>query len=270
MVPIDDNMTLWAPTLRDRWPALQVLLLDSTDSTNNWMHRHRDLVQRGPALVVSDSQTAGRGSGTNHWESAPGCNLTFSLLMCPATLPARRMWALSEAMSLAVCLGLEQTMAGLGRARDGRFAIKWPNDVYHADGKVCGMLIENELQARLVDRSVMGVGINVNQTQFVSDAPNPLSLAQIAGTHVSRLQVMATVLSCAADCLALVERGEYDRLHALYLSRVYRWHEWHSFVDAEGTREGSITDVRPDGHLVITDREGQERTYAFGEIKYII
>lgn len=267
---MNDDMTQWPSSLCPRWPGLQVVVLESTDSTNNWMQQHRDLVQRGPVLVVADSQTAGRGSGTNHWESAAGCNLTFSLQVYPTALPARRMWALSEAMSLAVCLGLEQVTAQHGGADDGVFAIKWPNDVYHVDGKVCGMLIENELQTRLVERSVMGVGINVNQTSFVSDAPNPRSLAQVTGCSVSRLQVLSTVLSCAADCYKLVEQSDYDRLHALYLSRVYRWQEWHSYVDAGGTYEGRITDVCPDGHLVITDCEGRERTYAFGEIKYII
>ena len=132
------------------------------------------------------------------------------------------------------------------------------------------MLIENDLKGKQVERSVMGVGINVNQSRFLSDAPNPTSLSIIAGQEQSRIGVLESVLECFRSCLQMVEQGDFAALHALYLSRVYRWHEWHQFIDQSGTFTGMIKDIQPDGHLVLTDSEGIERKYAFGEIKYII
>ena len=252
------------------WPRLETVTLTSTESTNTWLRQRREQMLGHTCLVIADEQTAGRGSGTNHWESAPGENLTFSLQVCPTALPANRMFALSQVMALGVAQGLEHAL-GIqdGEGKSG-VSIKWPNDVYYHDGKVCGMLIENDLCARRVELSVMGVGINVNQTLFVSDAPNPLSLKQIAGHDFRRSEVLSEVLACTRFCYEMMEHGAYDSLHDLYLTRLYRKGEWHQFTDQGGTFDGMIRGVQPDGHLIVQGHAGGERKYAFGEIKYII
>lgn len=270
MVQITEDITTWASSLAGIWPGLEVITLPSTGSTNNWLREHRAQVEGRTCLLMTDFQTAGRGSGTNHWESQEGINLTFSLQVCPTDLPASRMFALSEVMSLGVSRGLEEALSAEGGLAHGHFHIKWPNDVYYRDGKVCGMLIENDLQGKRVERSVMGVGINVNQDCFVSDAPNPMSLRQIAGHEFARAGVLASVLASTRLCLEMMEHGAYDDLYALYLGHVYRWREWHRFTDQGGTFEGMISNIEPDGHLVVQDRAGQKRRYAFGEIKYVI
>lgn len=270
MVQIKEDSLLWANRLGAVWPEMEVVQLESTASTNNWLRERRTEAARRTMLVTADYQTAGRGSGTNRWESEGGKNLIFSLQVCPSALQANRMFALSEAMSLGVCMGLEQYLSTLMPAAGNAFRIKWPNDVYYANGKICGMLIENDLKGKQVECSVMGVGINVNQSRFLSDAPNPTSLSIIAGQEMPRIGVLESVLKCFRSCLQMVEQGDFAALHALYLSRVYRWHEWHQFIDQSGTFTGMIKDIQPDGHLVITDSEGKERKYAFGEIKYII
>lgn len=270
MVQIKEDISLWANRLSAVWPEMEVVQLENTASTNNWLRERRTEVARRTMLVTADYQTAGRGSGTNRWESEGGKNLIFSLQVCPSALQANRMFALSEAMSLGVCIGLEQYLSTLMPTAGNAFRIKWPNDVYYANGKICGMLIENDLKGKQVECSVMGVGINVNQSRFLSDAPNPTSLSIIAGQEMPRIGVLESVLKCFRSCLQMVEQGDFAALHALYLSRVYRWHEWHQFIDQSGTFTGMIKDIQPDGHLVLTDSEGKERKYAFGEIKYII
>lgn len=270
MVQITEDIHQWQPLLATVWPGLEVKAIASTASTNTWVREHRDTLSSRATLAITDSQTAGRGSGTNHWESQDGCNLTFSLCLHPHGLRANRMFALSEAMSLGVAIGLEQAVRDLTDCADAAFSIKWPNDIYHHDGKVCGMLIENDLSGRLVERSVIGVGINVRQTRFLSDAPNPTSLSLLTGQDIAREEVLARVLSCFRNCLHWLEREQYDALHAQYMNRVYRLREWHRFTDQGGTFEGMIQDIQPDGHLLVTDRAGTERRYAFGEIKYII
>lgn len=270
MVQISDEIRLWLDKIAEVWPEMEITVLQSTDSTNNWLRAHREETSGRTMLVITDCQTAGRGSGSNHWESEPGCNLTFSMQVCPTALQANHVFALSEAMSLGVCMGLRQLMTEQDGQASAAFRIKWPNDVYHANGKVCGMLIENDLQSRWVERSVIGVGINVNQNCFLSDAPNPLSLSQIIGKKASRMQVLAAVLSRFRNCFIMLEQGDFAGLHELYMNYVYRLHEWHRFIDKDGTFEGCITNICPDGHLLLIDSGGQRRIYAFGEIKYII
>ena len=251
MVQIKEDISLWANRLGAVWPEMEVVQLESTASTNNWLRERRTETASRTMLVTADYQTAGRGSGTNRWESEGGKNLIFSLQVCPSALQANRMFALSEAMSLGVCMGLEKYLSTLMPAAGG-------------------MLIENDLKGKQVERSVMGVGINVNQSRFLSDAPNPTSLSIIAGQEMPRIGVLESVLECFRSCLQMVEQGDFATLHALYLSRVYRWHKWHQFIDQSGTFTGMIKDIQPDGHLLLTDHEGTERKYAFGEIKYII
>lgn len=267
----DEEIKEWQSLLSADWPEIEIYILNNTDSTNNWLHKRRESLKGKDVIALTDFQTAGRGSGSNHWESETGKNLIFSLQVCPNALLPNRVFFLSEVMSLAVCMGLEQYVQYVGKSKDNkRFRIKWPNDIYYADGKVCGMLIENNIQSRRVDNSVMGVGINVNQTVFLSDAPNPLSLALILGMNSSRLSVLRYVLACFRDCYAMLEQEQYETLHALYLSKIYRFGEWHNYKDSEGILEGAITNIKPDGHLIIRDRDGKERAYAFGEIKYMI
>ena len=270
MVQMTEDISQWQPLLATVWPGLELQAIASTASTNTWAREHRDALSGHTTLVITDRQTAGRGSGTNHWESQDGCNLTFSLCLHPMGLRANRMFALSEAMSLGVAIGLEQAVRDLADSTDAAFTVKWPNDIYHQDGKICGMLIENDLSGRLVERSVIGVGINVRQTRFLSDAPNPTSLSLVAGRDFPRVEVLARVLSCFRNCLYWLEHGEYDILHEQYMSRVYRLREWHRYAGQGGTFEGMIRDIQPDGHLVLADRMGTERKYAFGEVKYII
>ena len=121
----------------------------------------------------STIQTAGRGQAGNSWESEAGKNLLFGLLFHPREVEANRQFILSQAVALSIC----ETLSDY--AEDIR--IKWPNDIYWKDRKICGMLIENTLVGRCIENCIIGAGININQQTFCSDAPNPVSLRQITG-----------------------------------------------------------------------------------------
>lgn len=246
----------------DDSPHFRMLELGTVDSTNNFLKHFAGTGDRRMMLVTAEFQSAGRGSGTNTWESAEGSNLLFSLQVFPSHLPANRMFAISEITALAVCDALNEFADG--------FVVKWPNDVYHADSKVVGMLIENDLQGRLVQRSIMGVGINVNQTEFLSDAPNPASLAQIVGHQVERRFVLEKFMERYTYYYNMVERDQLDELHQIYLSKLYRWNEWQDYEDKDGLFCARIVDVEPTGHLVLELRDGQKRRYEFKEVKYKI
>ncbi|MCH5309343.1 MAG: biotin--[acetyl-CoA-carboxylase] ligase [Prevotella sp.] len=230
----------------------RVVHIDETDSTNHWLWENGV----GDMVVVADYQTTGRGCGTNTWESARGKNLLFSVLLHPQDIPANRQFLVSEAVSVALCEALEQYAAPM--------EIKWPNDIYYGEKKLCGILIEHRLQGNVIKDSVVGIGINVNQEVFVSDAPNPVSLRQIVGHEIDRERLLHAFLQILPEAL------QRERLAADYRQRLFRREGLHRYEDAVGGFEATIDDVLEDGRLQLVDADGHQRIYAFKEVKFII
>ena len=259
---------------------VQWIKLDEVDSTNNVLRssgcsgasRNLDTPDDRITLVTAEFQTAGRGAGTNHWESAKGENLLFSLRVMPSALPVSRMFVLSEAAALAVRESLNAFLP-LAPCPLPLFSVKWPNDIYYGDSKVAGILIENDLQGSRVLRSTIGIGINVNQRRFVSDAPNPRSLADIVGHDVERRFVLERFMDSFTHLYEQIEAGKEDALdvlHEHYKSHLYRCGEEHKYVDEMGVFCATIVDVEPSGHLILVDKEGTRRRYAFKEVRFVI
>ena len=205
-------------------------------------------------MVWADYQTAGRGQGTNTWESERGKNLTFSILLHPVDLPANRQFLLSMQVSLAICEALGEHI--------GDLSIKWPNDIYWRNAKIAGILIENSLQGSVIRDSIVGVGLNVNQRQFMSDAPNPISLWQICEHETDREQLLK-------DILAALDRLLGQEVRERYLSMLYRRKGFHPYVDKDGAFMAELEDVEDDGHLLLCDDSGGRRRYAFKEVTFI-
>lgn len=235
--------------------------LETVKSTNDFLHQYADEVPHRITLATARYQTAGRGA-TGGWESEPDQNLLFSLLTHPASVPPSQMFVLSEAIALSVCDALNSFCEG--------FQIKWPNDIYFKNDKVVGMLIENDLRGRQILNCVMGVGVNVNQTRFLSDAPNPSSLALIMGQEQNRELVLQAILQRFSGYLGRVEQGEYQLIHQAFVDRLYRKGEEHGYADEQGSFRAVLQDVEPSGHLVLQDSEGHVRRYAFKEVKFLI
>lgn len=234
-----------------------IVRLDETDSTNQWLRDSEKLTANSeqPRAVIADYQTAGRGCGTNTWESERGKNLLFSMLIHPVEVPAAKQFRISMAISMAILDALEQHI--------GDVSIKWPNDIYWRNGKLGGILIENRLQGGCIKDCIIGVGLNVNQETFHSDAPNPVSLKQIHGQETDREQLLR-------DILARFEAYLSQDLKVRYLSRLYRRKGFHPYADKDGVFMAEIIDVEDDGHLLLRDDNGRDRRYAFKEVQFII
>ena len=234
-----------------------IVRLDETDSTNQWLRDSEKLTANSeqPRAVIADYQTAGRGCGTNTWESERGKNLLFSMLIYPVEVPAAKQFRISMAISMAILDALEQHI--------GDVSIKWPNDIYWRNGKLGGILIENRLQGGCIKDCIIGVGLNVNQETFHSDAPNPVSLKQIHGQETDREQLLR-------DILARFEAYLSQDLKVRYLSRLYRRKGFHPYADKDGVFMAEIIDVEDDGHLLLRDDNGRDRRYAFKEVQFII
>lgn len=242
--------------------------IDETDSTNRWLADRLSDGQTGSReggdsfrredqgiVVWADFQTAGRGCGSNKWESERGQNLLFSVLLHPQDIPATRQFHISMAISLAICKALGQQI--------GDLSIKWPNDIYWRNAKIAGILIENTLKGAVIKDCIIGVGLNVNQQVFRSDAPNPISLWQIHGHTTDREQLLRDIVRCFEHYLYADVREQYTAL-------LYRRKGFHPYADMSGAFMAEIVDVEDDGHLLLRDETGQSRRYAFKEVQFII
>ncbi len=246
----------------DNSPTFRMMELDEVSSTNDFLKHYRNAGGVKYQLVTAEYQVAGRGAGQNKWESERSKNLLFSLSVLPKGIPASEMFRISEIISLAVCNALNEYQSG--------FLIKWPNDIYYKDYKVAGILIENDLSGKVILRSIIGVGVNVNQKAFLSDAPNPYSLAQIIGKETERRFVLEKIIEYFISYLEELENGVGENIHKQYLKKLYRQNEWHLFSDENGTFRALIHDVERTGHLVLKCEGGELRKYAFKEVQYII
>ncbi|MBR2777447.1 MAG: biotin--[Prevotella sp.] len=233
----------------------KVVHIDETDSTNRWLKEQRS---SDVSVVVADYQTAGKGCGSNSWESERGKNLTFSVLLHPKEIPASCQFRISEIVSVALCKVLEQYLSPL--------TIKWPNDIYVGDRKICGILIENRLQGSSILDSIVGIGLNVNQTAFLSDAPNPVSMKQVLGREVDREELLQLFLKELEAVYAM----DIESLSADYRQSLYRRDGFYDYQDAGGMFKAKLLNVQDDGRLVLLDTDGKARYYAFKEVSFII
>ena len=253
-----------------------IIWLESIDSTNEECRRRISDIDN-LSVVSALSQTSGRGQRGNTWSSAEGENLTFSIVLkFPESVTAASLepvqaydqFVLSEIASLSVV----DLLAEHGiQAR-----IKWPNDIYVGDKKICGMLIENSLLGEWIQHSIIGIGLNVNQRNFDITLPNPTSMAlsqeetDTFDIH-TLLEEFMKIFHAYLDRYCHI-RGGYSRLRQMYLSHLWRKDEPTEFIDNSSSSRfrGVIRDLSDLGHIIIETNEGKLREFAFKEISFII
>lgn len=234
--------------------------LDTTTSTND---DARDPKYRHGDIVWAEHQTAGRGQRGHKWLSPEGENLTFTMIVEPRFLPVAEQFLLCEAMSVA----LTDTFA----AYDIATRIKWTNDIYAGDRKLEGVLIELNYSGTTLARSLLGIGINVNQTEFDPSLPNPVSMAQLTGRRYDRREVLETFERCMLARYGQLEHGDREALQRDYRERMYALGEMRPFRYPDGTlTRGAIEGVRPSGELILRHEDGTRREYLFKEIEFVI
>lgn len=245
--------------------SARILWFESLDSTNDEALRRLAQLDNLSVLAARE-QTAGRGQRGNRWHAAPGENLTFSLVYKPGfPLPATAAFGISRAAALAVRDYLEH------RSVEAR--IKWPNDIYVRNRKICGMLVENSLRDGLVRASVIGIGLNVNQRAFLPELVNPVSMSLVTGETYApeaELETLCGFLASALDALA-DPSGTAEQARR-YRASLYRLDERHEYVRcADGVRfQARIRDVDENGRLLLENEKGERESFAFKEISFVI
>ena len=214
-------------------------------------------------VVWAEHQSAGRGQRGHTWHSNEGVNLTFSTVLKPSFLTAVEQFMLSE----VVALSLVDTLADYGV----ECRIKWTNDIYAGDKKIAGVLIEQSLAGDRIARTVVGIGLNVNQREFPADLPNPTSIVVERGAECERREVLNTFLQHLEKWYTRLEQGERELVEATYNARLYRRDEFHEYALPSGERfEAAIRGVRAMGHLCLEHRDGTFGDYAFKEVEFVI
>lgn len=240
---------------------MKIEKFDSLESTNRYCEA-LDLAEvEDFTCYWALEQTAGIGQRGNHWEAAPGQNLTFSLVLHPAFLPADRQFRLTEALSLALVdfLSIFNFQFSI--------RIKWPNDIYVGGKKLCGTLVSTRLQGDTIASAVCGIGLNVNQREFPSWVPNPTSLSLLTG----RLYELEPLLVRLLDCI----EKRYDDLRAgldpeaEYLERLMNLGVPARYIYKEETLEATITGVDPHGRLLLTASDGRYLSCGMKEIVFL-
>ena len=210
-------------------------------------------------IVITDYQTAGRGQRNNVWESAPGKNLTFSIVLTPAFLHVSEQFFLNIFISLSIRDFLAEYLPD-------NLSIKWPNDLYYDEKKICGILIESNIKNNAIQSSVIGMGININQQKFAHEGA--ISMAQICGQTFDREELLKILAEKIETRYQQLEKGKQDLLRQQYLQHLYWIGKPHTFL-AGDYFEGIITGINEWGQLGVELQDGSLRYFDFKEIRFI-
>ena len=241
-----------------------LITLKEVDSTNTFLKNTLSNSKPVPegTVIMAESQYAGRGQQQNKWNSDPGKNLTFSLLLNPTFLAVANQFDLTRVISLGVHDALEPLLGD-------KLKIKWPNDVYYADSKLGGILIENLLQGSLIKQSVIGIGLNVNQDIFPDWVPNPGSVKQILQQDYDLQALLSEICSHIEAWYLQLKAGKTDFVRKAYIDRLYWLNQQHGFRSNGIVFEGEIITVKDNGVLVIKSNIGAEMEFSFKEIEFL-
>lgn len=247
--------------------TVPLIVLQETDSSNNFLTQLCDLEKyEDLTTLVVERQTAGKGQRGNSWESDAYKNLTYSFVLHPHFIEVRNQFILSQIVSLSIKEVLSKYTDDI--------TIKWPNDIYWKEKKICGILIENSLSGHCIERSIVGIGLNINQEVFRSDAPNPVSLKQITGEEYDRYQVLERLMNRIKLYYSLLKHDEEEEeatnIAKLYHESLFRKDGYHRYTDDDGEFTARLVCVEPDGRYVLEDEEGNQRKYLFKEVQYVL
>ncbi len=240
-----------------------IVVLQETDSTNNYANCQlaEFEVQEG-AVFLAYSQKNGRGQANSQWESEAGKNLTLSLVLKPGFLEISDQFMISKVVTLGIHSGLKNYVDEL--------KIKWPNDIYAGDRKLGGILIENSIMSGKITNSVIGIGLNINQEKFLSNAPNPVSLKQLTGRDFDLMPLLQQIIENIISFYDLLKNGNFEVINKLFHENMYRFGGKHRYSANNTEFIGKITGVNEIGQLLILDQHKKFRQFHFKEVEFIL
>jgi birA, biotin-[acetyl-CoA-carboxylase] ligase region len=247
--------------------TFKIKWFDTLDSTNSYAEREIKTL-KDHDVIAAQFQTTGRGQHGNSWSSDKDVNATFSIIFKPKDYHATKQFSYLEVCALGLCDYL--STKGISSK------IKWPNDIYVGDYKICGTLISTFIENDRMAGMIIGIGFNINQRHFSQDLPNPISLSLLTGkTYDVAAELEQILMSIGKYRDELEGDGQVsgeDRVKWEYIDRLYRLGEVRTFIETPSDNKvmGTILGVNTPGQLVIRLVDGGLRTYSFKEIHYVL
>jgi BirA family biotin operon repressor/biotin-[acetyl-CoA-carboxylase] ligase len=242
---------------------LKYVHLEKIDSTNAYLQRIQTETDIRNWVVSADEQTAGKGMGSNGWESEVGKNLTFSLALDMGFLPAERQFMLSKAVPLGIIEVLDEILP------TEKLRIKWPNDIYYERHKLAGILINSTIKSNMMDVSIIGIGLNVNQMKFQDWPTHPISLKQITGKKYDLQPLMEQIVDSIYNKVEILKADPTD-IERDYLKRLFRYRTWADYEVGVKVLRLFMTGIDAFGRLMMIDEENTSYCFDIKEIKFII
>ena len=236
---------------------MKITHFKTLESTNqylqNLLNEGIDIVDN---IVVTDFQTSGKGQGKNVWESEDGKNLLFSIALDMSFLKAENQFILTQIVSVTMINVLKNYLP------EESLFIKWPNDIYFNDKKIAGILIKNEIKGMMMGTSIIGIGLNVNQTSFDDNLPNPISMKMITGKDFD----LDELLSAISYQLSTVN-SQQSTVNS-YTDKLYRYKQWASYEHEGSVKEMMIIGYDQFGRLILKEKNDREVVCDLKEIYF--
>lgn len=241
----------------------QIYKVKTVDSTNNYAAKllKQTKIPFG-AVIMSYNQTGGKGQRDTNWESNPGENLLISALLDMKNISVSNIFYLSKSMALAV-------RACVSQITTAECMVKWPNDIMVRNQKVAGILIENQWRRQGVSSSIIGIGLNVNQTSFSSDF-NATSLCNITLDKYDLDEVLKLLCEKMELYYTEFKNGDYSIIDKEYHEFLFNYNVWSSFSIDGVVFEGKNRGVLETGQLQIELKNGQLQLFELKDIKQLI
>lgn len=244
----------------------KIIELDTVDSTNLFAQR---LLKSEPpsdgTVIFARHQTCGLGYGNTNWLSELGKNLLVSIILYPRFLDSHKIFFLNQ----SVANGIHGFVKKILKTGDN-VRIKWPNDIFYKDSKIAGTLINNSFEGEILRDTIIGIGININQTDFPKDLPNPTSLKLITKRDYSLIECLNILLESLEKNYLLLMAGNYSQILKDYLQLQYKYYTWSEFCDLNNNKfEGRIINISDEGKICI-ETKNKIKYFDFKEIDYII
>lgn len=241
---------------------MRIQYIDEVISTNHYLAHMSDNSNLPEGyMIATDFQTGGRGQGNNDWESEPGQNILCSTWFSLDGLEPVKQFYISKAAALACWEMLEFLGEGL--------TLKWPNDIYYGDKKLGGILIENSIIGNAILSTIVGIGINVNQTIFSPHVPNPVSIRQIKGESYNIQNLVKGLQLYLIRWFDVLRDRQFELIDGAYVEALYRKTGTWPFKAGDEVFMAEITGILPTGQLVL-QTSNEKRTYWFKEVEFVV
>lgn len=249
--------------VENRFLFMHIIKLHAIHSTNLYL-KNLTLIEsvKNFTVVVAEHQTSGRGQMGTVWESDKGKNLTFSMLISLKDFQVNNQFFLSMAIALAV-LEVVKLYTKIS------VKIKWPNDILADKRKLAGILIENNLKGSFIKSSIVGIGLNVHQTNFPKTIENATSIKQLTGIEIDKEILLERLIQAIKKYVQFIDRNDFKTLKELYLKNLYQLNTPTMFEDSKGVVFlGKIRTVSEEGMLVVELDNETTRQFSLKEIKF--